>query len=76
MRVIVRKREVRILDQGLPVEGEFECEASVEGDILKISLPHEEIQRESVKRALEYLERPDSECDIKTMCSALEVDID
>lgn len=74
MKAIVEKRKIEILDAVLPVEGRVECEILVEKDTLKIALPKRGTMKKPVERVIKYLKNPDSECDIETMASALEVD--
>lgn len=75
MKAIIDKRQIEILDREIPVEGIVECEALLEGNILKIILPQRGPLKRAVERVIKYLENPDSESDIETMASALEVDI-
>jgi len=74
VKAIVEKKKIEILDAMLPVEGQVECEISVEKGMVKIALPKRETVKKPVERVIKYLENPDSVCDIETMASALEVD--
>ena len=73
MKAIIEKKSISLSEE-LPVEGRIECEASIEGNTLKVVFPQRETSGKVVERALRYLEHPDSECDIETMSLALEVD--
>lgn len=75
MKAIIDKRKIEILDREIPVKGIVECEALLEGNILKIILPKREHLKKAVERVIKYLQNPDSESAIETMASALEVDI-
>jgi hypothetical protein len=74
MKAVMEKKKIEILDWEFPVEGRVECEVSLERDTLKIALPRRETVKKAVERVIKYLENPDSECDIETMASALEID--
>ena len=77
MKAIISGRKIEILDSKFSVEGKQKCEVSIEGNILKVVLPAGKKQRKGLsKEVIDYLENPDSECDIKTMVSASEVDVD
>jgi len=74
MKAMIEKKKIEILDRELPVRDGVECEASLEGNTLKIVLPEREPLKGAMERVIKYLENPDSECDIQTMASALEGD--
>jgi len=77
MKAIISGRKIEILDSKFSVEGKQKCEVSIEGNVLKVVLPTRgKKEKDLSKEVIDYLENPDSECDIETMASASEVDVD